>query len=91
MATTERALRLCGYAGDFSEIKPVLRRGKRLFGRGELQRLVLDILRERRCAPFNAEIAAEVIRAKGWTQDADLLAAMIEGQERSEAAKAAQK
>lgn len=74
----EEALRLCGYRGDFSEIKPVLRRRKSLFGRGELSRLVLDTLRERRCAPFDSEIAAEIIRAKGWQADPELLASMVQ-------------
>jgi hypothetical protein len=38
----EGSLRLFGYCGDFSDIPPKLRKPKRLFGRGELRRLVID-------------------------------------------------
>ncbi len=75
----EGSLRLFGYRGDFSEISPKLRRPKRLFGRGELRRLVIDILREKRCPPFHANIAAEIIHGKGWNaKDGLLLALMID-------------
>jgi hypothetical protein len=73
----EGSLRLFGYRGDFSDIPPKLRKPKRLFGRGELKRLVIDILRERRCPPFHADIAAEIIRVKGWRADDGLLHAQM--------------
>ena len=69
----EGSLRRSGYQGDFSDIPPKLRKPKRLFGRGELRRLVIDILREKRCPPFNAHIAAEIVRAKGWSVKDGLL------------------
>jgi hypothetical protein len=73
----EGSLRLFGYRGNFSDIPPKLRKPKRLFGRGELRRLVIDILRENRCPPFNAEIAAEIIRTKGWDARDGLLQAQM--------------
>jgi hypothetical protein len=63
--------------GDSIDIPPKLTKPKRLFGRGELRRLVIDILREKRCPPFRAAIAAEIIRAKGWRSDDGLLLAQM--------------
>jgi hypothetical protein len=69
----EGSLRQFGYRGDFADIPPKLRKPKRLFGRGELRRLVIDILREHRCPPFNADIAAEIVRTKNWNAKDGLL------------------
>lgn len=61
LAHIQEALRLCGYRGNFAEIKPIHRRpGRAAPG------WWIDILRKRRCPPFNAQIAVEIARTKGW-------------------------
>jgi hypothetical protein len=72
IAHVDQTLKLFGYEGDPSDIAPRVRY-QRLFRRGELTRMMFDILREARSAMTNKEIAAEVIRRKGWEGD-DLVA-----------------
>ena len=74
LAAIDRALLLCGYQDDPKAIAP---RGKykQLFGRGELQRIILDMLRE---APADDEaVVDQIIEAKGWTVDDELRADIL--------------
>lgn len=78
LATIDAALMLFAYEGDPADIK-ARRKRRWMFKRGELQRAVMDALRAADGPLNNAEIAAQVIRAKGWNAaDAALVDAVAE-------------
>jgi hypothetical protein len=72
IAHIDAVLRLFCYEGDPANIKPK-RRHNWLFRRGELARMVADIEREAQKPLHKEEIAAEVVRRKGWASDPDLV------------------
>ena len=72
IANVDAVLRLLCYAGDPAKIKPKRKRNW-LFGRGELQRMVLDIEREADGPLHKEEIALKVLDLKGWKHDPDLV------------------
>ncbi len=77
IAHIDAVLRLFRYAGDPAAIKPK-RKNTWLFRRGELARMVGDIEREARKPLHKEEIAAEVVRRKGWAADPDLVETVAE-------------
>ncbi len=72
----DQTLKLMGFNGNPAEI-PRKRSYRREFKRGELQRMVFEIINTASVPPTNAEIAAEVIRRNGWDiHDEDLRSSM---------------
>lgn len=72
----DQSLKLLGFHGNPVEM-PTRRTYRREFKRGELQRLVHEIINSASVPPDNTEIAAEIIRRNGWdAHDGELLASM---------------
>ena len=67
LANIDATLALFDYEGEPQSIPTRRRHKRRIFRRGELQRTVFDIVRERPNLATNREIAAEIIRRKGWS------------------------
>lgn len=72
LAHVDAVLRLFRYEGDPSLIKPK-RKNNWLFRRGELARMVADIEREAVRPLHKEDVAAEIVRRKGWAADPDLV------------------
>ena len=69
----DNALKLFGYEGNPRHIPPRCQY-TRLFKRGELRRMVIDILRTANAPMLNKEIAAQIVQKQGWSgEDAELL------------------
>ena len=78
LVALDHSLRLFGYEGDPAEIRPVQRR-RRLFRRGELQRIILDVLRTADGLVADAEIVDRVFAMKAWdAENVDLRRTVIE-------------
>ena len=78
IAHVDEALKLFGYGGDPKAI-PAVRRRQWMFRRGELSRAVYDVLRTAAGPVPNSEIAAELIRRKGWDEADEELGALVAG------------
>jgi hypothetical protein len=81
LAALNQTLRLMGYEGDPADIKPI-RRNRRLFLRGELQRLILDALRTAGGPVSNSKMVLRVIEMKGWDAADAGLACSVAGKVR---------
>ena len=69
----DNALKLFSYDGNPRHIPPRCQY-TRLFKRGELRRMVADILRTANAPMLNKEIAAQIVQKRGWSvDDAELL------------------
>lgn len=65
LAALDTTLRLMGYDGDPEDIKPVQRK-RRLFRRGELQRVIMDAQRIADGPVMDADLVERVFAMKGW-------------------------
>ncbi len=70
LSHVDAALRIFGFWGDPEGIRPKATY-KRLFRRGELSRLIQQALREKGGEAVNQEIAAYILRRKGWSNAAN--------------------
>lgn len=70
----DKCLALFGYKPDPQGIPPRRRQRGRIFGRGELSRMVYDILRAATGPITNREIGARIVAIMNWDQEnADLI------------------
>ncbi len=73
LSHVDQTLKMFGYQDNPNQIAPRCRY-VRLFKRGELHHIVAEIMRKAQSSMPNKEIAAMVIRMKGWdSSDTDLL------------------
>lgn len=73
----DSVLGLFGYQGEPSAIPARRKQSDRVFGRGELTRMIYDIGRERPELACNRDIAAEVMQRKDWDIENTGLVTMI--------------
>jgi len=78
LVALDHSLRLFGYEGDPADIKP-LHRKRRLFSRGELQRVILDAMRTADGSVSDAELVDRIMVVKAWdTDNVDLRRTVLE-------------
>jgi len=73
----DKALAIVGYRNDPSLIRKRRKNAPSMFKRGQLRRMIYDILREGPCITTDAQFAAEIIRRLGWDGDDDGLAVLV--------------
>lgn len=77
LSELDGTLAVLGYEHDPMRIRKRRKNAPRMFKRGQLRRIIFDILREGPCISTDAQFAAEIIKRLDWNAGDRQLAAMV--------------